>query len=317
MTRPNVYSGAGLDRADQLRGDEDAMDRILHDPATRFVAVWRSQHLVAADGPEGGPAVSWLDGKSALTLAERAGEQVFLGFEASAAAATATATAYVALDFSDHEAPHSELGLDGEGEFRDLREVGPLLSQRDGSILAYARGLMHWHRHHRFCGRCGQATESRKGGHVRVCTRPACGHETFPRTDPAVIMLVHDGEACVLGRRPGWPPGLHSTLAGFVEPGESLEEAVAREVLEEAGLEVPLAGIRYNSSQPWPFPSSIMLGFHARAKRAPLTVYDEELESAGWYSRETLLNLDEDHELRLPRKDSIARRLIEDWLAEG
>ena len=130
-------------------------------------------------------------------------------------------------------------------------------------------------------------------------------------------MLVHDGEACVLGRRPGWPAGLHSTLAGFVEPGESLEEAVAREVLEEAGLEVPLAGIRYSSSQPWPFPSSIMLGFRARARRAPLTVYDEELESAGWYSRETLLTLEEGDQLRLPRRDSIARRLIEDWLAEG
>jgi NAD+ diphosphatase len=244
---------------------------------------------------------------------------VFLGLEAAApaTAAAVAATAYVALDFSDHETPQDELALDGQGEFRDLREVGALLPQRDGSILAYARGLMHWHRHHRFCGRCGAPTESRKGGHLRVCTRPACGHEHFPRTDPAVIMLVHDGESCVLGRRPGWPPGLHSTLAGFVEPGESLEEAVAREVLEEAGLEVPLAGIRYNSSQPWPFPASLMLGFHARADRAPLTVYDEELESADWYSRETILNLGEEDDLRLPRGDSIARRLIEDWLAEG
>jgi NAD+ diphosphatase len=321
MTRLNVYSGAGLDRADHLRGDEGAMGRILRDPATRFVAVWRSHNLVAANGAEG-PRVSWLSGESALALAQQAGEQVFLGLEAAApataaASAAVAATAYVALDFSDHETPHEALPLDGQGEFRDLREVGALLPQRDGSILAYARGLMHWHRHHRFCGRCGAPTESRKGGHLRVCTRPACGHEHFPRTDPAVIMLVHDGDACVLGRRPGWPPGLHSTLAGFVEPGESLEEAVAREVLEEAGLEVPLAGIRYNSSQPWPFPASLMLGFHARAERAPLTVYDEELESAAWYSRETILNLGEEDDLRLPRGDSIARRLIEDWLAEG
>jgi NAD+ diphosphatase len=136
-------------------------------------------------------------------------------------------------------------------------------------------------------------------------------------------MLVHDGEACVLGRRPGWPPGMHSTLAGFVEPGESLEEAVAREVREEVGVEVPLSGVRYSSSQPWPFPASLMLGFHARAERAPLTVYQDELESAGWYSRERLRALDEGDEsggdgaLRLPRRDSIARRLIEDWLAEG
>ncbi len=309
MTRLNVYSGAGLDRADHLRGDDGAVGRILSDPGTRFVAVWRSRNLVAAGPDDDGPRVTWLSGESALALAERAGEAVFLGLGSD--------TAYVALDFSDHEAPGDTLALDGTVAFRDLREVGPLLSQRDGSILAYARGLMHWHRHHRFCGRCGQATESRKAGHVRVCTRPACGHETFPRTDPAVIMLVHDGEACVLGRRPGWPPGLHSTLAGFVEPGESLEEAVAREVQEEAGLEVPLEGIRYNSSQPWPFPASLMLGFHARAERAPLRVYEEELESVAWYSREALLGLEEGDALRLPRRDSIARRLIEDWLAEG
>ena len=322
MTRLNVYSGAGLDRADHLRGDEGAMGRILGDPGTRFVAVWRSRNLVAGGTPDNGPAVSWLTGESALALAERAGELVFLGLETSdtAAMADTAGTAYVALDFSEHETPHEALARineAGAGEFRDLREVGALLPQRDGSILAYARGLMHWHRRHRFCGRCGAPTESRKGGHLRVCTRAACGLEHFPRTDPAVIMLVHDDESCVLGRRPGWPPGLHSTLAGFVEPGESLEEAVAREVLEEAGLEVPLAGIRYNSSQPWPFPASLMLGFHARTERAPLTVYEEELESVAWYSREALLNLDEGDELRLPRGDSIARRLIEDWLAEG
>ncbi len=309
VTRPNVYSGAGLDRADHLRGDATAIGRILRDPATRFVAVWRSHNLVATGDLENGPAVTWLTGESALAVAERAGEQAFLGLEA--------ATAYVALDFSDHETPQADLALDSLGEFRDLREVGALLPQRDGSILAYARGLMHWHRRHRFCGACGAPTESRRSGHVRVCTSPSCGLEHFPRTDPAVIMLVHDGEACVLGRRPGWPPGMHSTLAGFVEPGESLEEAVAREVREEAGLEVPLAGIRYNSSQPWPFPASIMLGFHARAERAPLTVYPEELESVAWFSRERLLNLGEGDELRLPRRDSIARRLIEDWLAEG
>ncbi len=316
MSRPNVYSGAGLDRADHLRGDADAMRRMLHDPATRFVAVWRSHSLVAAGGPEGAPEVAWLSGELAFALAESAGERVFLGLEATPAAAAA-ATAYVALDFSEHETPQADLALDDHGEFRDLREVGALLPQRDGSILAYARGLMHWHRRHRFCGRCGAPTESRRSGHLRVCTSPSCGLEHFPRTDPAVIMLVHDGEACVLGRRPGWPPGMHSTLAGFVEPGESLEEAVAREVREEVGLAVPLAGIRYNSSQPWPFPASIMLGFHARAERAPLTVYAEELEAAAWFSRERLLNLGEGDELRLPRKDSIARRLIEDWLAEG
>ncbi len=320
IMRLNVYSGAGLDRADHLRDDESALRRYLRDPATRFVPVWRSRSFFGArTGNAAGAleAAVWLSGEAAMALAARAGERVFLGFETDLTATVATTVAYVAVDVSEQETPHLQQALDGQGEFRDLREVGPLLPQREGSIAAYARGLMHWHRRHRFCGRCGAPTQSRKGGHVRVCSSAACGIEHFPRTDPAVIMLVHDGESCLLGRRPGWAPGMHSTLAGFVEPGESLEEAVAREVLEEAGIEVPLAAITYNSSQPWPFPASIMLGFHARAERAPITIDRRELESAGWFSRETLGNLKEGDALRLPSRDSIARRLIEDWLAEG
>jgi NAD+ diphosphatase len=140
----------------------------------------------------------------------------------------------------------------------------------------------------------------------------------FPRTDPAVIMLVHDGAGrCLLGRQPFWPPGMHSTLAGFVEPGESLEEAVAREIWEEVGLKLPVEEVTYHSSQPWPFPSSIMLGFHARAEHGPLDLGADELESAQWYTREELRNSPEDETFKLPRRDSIARRLIEDWLEEG
>ncbi len=309
MERINVYSGAGLDRADHLRLDEAAMDRLMRDPATRFVAVWRSYNLVLplANESDPPPGAVWLRGRDAIDLAGRAGERVFLGIDG--------AEAYVALDFSSLEHPQQEPVLRAGGEFRDLREVGALLPQRDGSILAYARGLMHWHARHRFCGRCGAPTETARGGHLRVCTGGACAIEHFPRTDPAVIMLVHDGTRCVLGRRHDWPPGLHSTLAGFVEPGESLEESVAREVREEVGLDVPLGGIAYHSSQPWPFPASLMLGFHARAGYAPLNVYTRELESARWVSRDALLSLSEDDDLRLPRPDSIARRLIEDWLA--
>src|SRR5262249_49094954 len=155
------------------------------------------------------------------------------------------------------------LALADEVEFTDLRRVGPLLERFEGSLLAYARGITYWHQRHRFCGVCGAPTRSRDAGHVRVCLNETCKTQHFPRTDPAVIMLVHDGDRCLLGRQSVWPTGMHSTLAGFVEPGESLEEAVAREVREETAIEV--TDVAYHSSQPWPFPSSVMLGFHARA----------------------------------------------------
>jgi NAD+ diphosphatase len=306
MGRPNFYSGAGLDRADHLRGDESWIRARLGDPATRFVVVWRSRNLVAAGDA---PRAIWLDADRVGDLVERADTLAFLGLNETAA--------YFALDVSALEAPEQEAAVQDLGIFQDLRAVGPLLERSQGAVLAYARGLMHWHRRHRFCGVCGQPTEIQRSGHQRVCSDPACGSQHFPRTDPAVIMLVHDGARCVLGRQKIWPPGMHSTLAGFVEPGETLEEAVAREVAEEVGLRFDPDRVVYQSSQPWPFPSSLMLGFHARIEPAELRVNPAEIETAAWYSREDLLNSPEDERFRLPRADSIARRLIEDWLAEG
>jgi NAD+ diphosphatase len=305
MGRMNFYSGVGLDRADHLRGDETWLKARFEDPSTRFVAVWRSRNLMAAEATT---RALWLQGEAATALMARAENVTFLGLNEE--------RAYVALDLSRLEAPEQEAGLAGRGAFHDLRAVGPLMARHEGALLAYARGLMHWHRRHRFCGVCGSPTESRRGGHLRLCLDPDCGTPHFPRTDPAVIMLVHDGAHCLLGRQKIWPPGMHSTLAGFVEPGESLEEAVAREVEEEVGLKLDLAGIAYHSSQPWPFPSSIMLGFHALTAKAEPRVNPEEIESATWFSRDELLNSPEDETFKLPRVDSIARRLIEDWLAE-
>ena len=307
MTEVNFYSGAGLDRADHLRTDEAWLARQRDDPRTRFVAVWRSQSLVA---PGDEVRALWLQGEQARPFVKMAQAVIFLGLNG--------ARAYMALDLSSLDAPESHPELAGRGTFRDLREVGPLLGRSEGAILAYARGYTHWHRRHGFCGVCGSATESRRGGHVRVCANTDCGAQHFPRTDPAVIMLVHDGgERCVLGRQKIWLPGMHSTLAGFVEPGESLEESVAREIKEEVGLDLELAQIAYHSSQPWPFPSSLMLGFHARCQYGPLKIDPRELESAHWATRDELRRSPEDETFRLPRKDSIARRLIENWLAEG
>ena len=304
----NFYCGVGLERADHLRADTDWIAGQLRDPRSRFLPLWRSKHLFSAEaaGDVSGTASSiWLDSGSAASLLDQAGTWVFLGLREE--------VAHIALDLSHLDDPEHEPVLAARGRFRDLREVGPLLEQSEGATLAYARGLLHWHRRHLFCGVCGHATHSRNGGHLRRCGNPDCQASHFPRVDPAVIMLVHDGaDRCLLGRQANWPSGMHSTLAGFVEPGESLEEAVAREVMEEVGLD--LLEVAYHSSQPWPFPSSLMLGFTARARAAAPKVNLEELEAAAWYSRQALLESPENELFRLPRRDSIARRLIEDWL---
>jgi NAD+ diphosphatase len=317
--RANFYAESGLDRAAHLRGDTDWRERLIEGAAALIVPVWRSKNLIAgidrdplAGGvspmtvrPSGNPEAAFLSVSEAAALLAAGGETVLLG--------TRGDTAYVAVDLSHHEDPAAVVPLDGRGAFTDLRAVGPLLDRNDGAVLAYARGMMTWHRRHLFCGACGSPTESRNAGHTRRCTNPDCAIEHFPRTDPAVIMLVIDGERCLLGRQAAWPPGMYSTLAGFVEPGETLEAAVAREVHEETGVRISEA--RYHSSQPWPFPSSIMLGFHAVAASTEIALNDAELEEARWFERDWIRAHEGKDGFRLPRLDSIARRLIEDWLA--
>jgi NAD+ diphosphatase len=304
MERVNFYAGGALDRAGARRKDKAWIASLLDGRHCRFVVTWRGQNLVlsrAGAGAGGEPRAAYL-ARSELRALDA--EPVLLGLDGE--------TAYFALDLSREETPLTALSPASPCEFTDLRRVGPLMPRAEGSLLAYARGIAYWHERHRFCGVCGNKTASDEAGHVRRCIDPACGASHFPRTDPAVIMLVHDGERCLLGRKPEWPKGMHSTLAGFVEPGESLEEAVAREVFEETGIAVD--EVTYHSSQPWPFPASLMLGFHARAKSRAITLDPEEIEHAAWYERGFLLNRADDDELRLPRRDSIARRLVEDWL---
>lgn len=308
MPSRNFYTGSGLDRAEHLRDDAEWLLAQLAKPTTRVLPVWRTKNLIEVRAEtQSDPQPVWLQSLDAAHLIDLADQLIFLGLRQG--------EVHVALDFSTIEEPAEHPALAPLGEFVDLREIGPLLPRDEGSILAYARGLVHWHKTHPFCGRCGHPTESIQSGHVRRCTNADCGTSHFPRSDPAVIMLVHDGDRCLLGRQPFWPPGMHSVLAGFVEPGESLEEAVIREVAEEAGLKVDQ--VKYHSSQPWPFPSSIMLGFSARAITAEIKLDERELESARWYSKEEMRNSPEDESFRLPRRDSIARRLVDDWLDEG
>jgi NAD+ diphosphatase len=296
-----VFAAGGLDRLSHRRPDQGWLERLLASPESRLTLVWRTQSLMRrGEMPQAAqlelPAVPLI--AAAANGAPR--PLVFLGARDD--------RCYFALDVSDLDDPLAALPAADDLEFQDLRQAGAIVEPEDGALLAYARAMMTWHERHRFCGACGSPTEIQQGGHVRRCSRAECAAEIFPRTDPAVIMLVCDGDWCLLGRQARWPPRVYSALAGFVEPGESLEDAVRREVLEEAG--VTIDACEYHSSQPWPFPSSIMLGFWATARRGEVRVDASELEEATWFHRDQVLA----QEVRLPPKLSIARRLIDDWL---
>ena len=300
----NVFSGVPLDRVAHLRSDPAWLGERLDDPASRFVAVW-NQQLIISNGAA--PEAYFHTRESLGVLFEAGLTPALLGVESGE-----TSAAHFALDLSLVE---EELVLERSqgGVLMDLRELVQIIPSAQASLLSYARGLSYWQRTHRYCGRCGKPTKSTRGGHEMTCSDEACGAAHFPRTDSAVIVLVHDGDECLLCRQSRWPPGMHSTLAGFLEPGESLEECVAREILEESNIRV--ADVRYHSSQPWPFPGTIMVGFMAQALNRDIEVDQDELEYAHWYKRDYLRDLSADDPFNMPGDYSISRRLIEDWLA--
>ena len=305
MPKGLSYTDTGLDRAALLRRKDAWTAKRLRDPDTRILPVWRNRNLIR---PGDTPKAASLKGKTAQKFLRIASDVALLGVNGK--------VVYFAADASDCE-PEELKSVSRRAEFIDLRQVGPVMEPREAAILAYARAMMYWHRNHRYCGVCGSPTENQQGGHVRVCTGADCERPHFPRTDPAVIMLVtrsgKGGEACLLARQAAWPEGMYSTLAGFVEPGERLEEAVVREVLEESGVSV--ADVEYRNSQPWPFPASLMVGFRARATSWRIKFDKEELEDARWFTRDEIGNF-EKLGFRLPRSDSIARWLVDTWLAE-
>ena len=328
MRAPNYYAHPGFERAGLRRREAEWIRARVLDSVSVFVPVWRNQNLVIeVEGGEPRAAVLGIEAVGAVfgELSDSAvderlaqGQFVFLGL--------IDERAHFALDLSAVEAPleglrspalaaagvaaapDGQIGL----RFADLRQLAGRLARHEGALLALSRAMVFWHSRHRFCGLCGSPTRSEEAGHMRRCTDPACNTMHFPRTDPAVIMLVTDGERVLLGRNKNFVPGMYSTLAGFVEPGESLEDAVAREVREETAIEV--GAVHYHSSQPWPFPANIMLGFYAEAASTEITVDYGELADARWFERDWLRSHPDDNEFRLPRRDSIARRLIEDWL---
>jgi NAD+ diphosphatase len=296
MQQRNIFAGPYLDRAAHLRQDPEWFAAALADESSRVIPVWNSRNLIAeGDAPR---AVYW---ELSRVPPERRtdADLILLG--------RFGATSYFTYEIESVDPPAAAAGT----RFEDLRLVAALLPIDEAGLLGYARAIVSWRRRHRFCGTCGAKTLPAKSGHVLVCSDPACRHEQFPRIDPAIIVLVSDGERALLGRQASWPVGRYSTIAGFVEPGESLEDAVAREVLEETGIEVDR--IEYHSSQPWPFPSSLMLGFTAHALTTEVRLNDEELEDARWFSRADLAS----NGALLPPRQSISFRLIEHWFDAG
>jgi len=290
----NTFAGGGLDRMGPRRTDAAWLADRRADPASRVVIATRDGVLVDPDGTPATVAVSEVPDDA---------ETVLLGVGHDGAAV-----------FAADPGPERGVALRPEASLVGLRDVAAMSALADANLLAHATGLLNWHRRHRFCANCGVATDTAEAGYVREC--PNCGAQHHPRTDPVVITLVTDGDRVLLGRNANWPERRFSCLAGFVEPGESLEQAVEREVGEEAGVTV--ADVRYVSSQPWPFPASLMLGFEATYTGGDPHPHDRELQAVEWFTREDLRRAAAgDGNVTIPPPLAIARRLMDGWLRAG
>lgn len=304
-----TFGGSGLDRRASLRRDEAGLAAALR--AGQVLPVWRGKPLMAGDHPAWVPA-----GHPVL---ERAGPPVFLGIDEGVARFAADVSDWVPeageaveAGFFDPSVQHHPAVADGG--FTELRGVMTLLSPREAELTATAKAVLQWHRSHGFCAACGAKSVMVMGGWQRTC--PACNVQHFPRTDPVVIMLVTKGNSVLLGRSPGWPEGMFSLLAGFIEPGETIEAAVRREVFEESGIHCGAVG--YLASQPWPFPASLMIGTRTEALTDDMTVDPEELEQALWVTREELVQAFAGNHptIRPNRKGAIANFILGNWLAD-
>ncbi len=305
---PLMYSSMPLDRCSNQRNNKRWLDREFSSASARFYLLQDDQHLFdLSDNFR--PLLLRRSQLAKLSI----NSCIFLGKDLG--------RPFFALDAnklnSDCLASISALG-----EWQPLRQVTSNLAARDSAILALAKALVYWHKTHLYCGKCASLNQLVEAGHARRCTNIQCHNMTFPRTDPAVIMLVericNDGvPRCLLGRQASWPAGVFSTLAGFVDPGESLEQAVRREVAEESGIQV--TNVTYIDSQPWPFPASIMLGFTAQASSEEIDISKDSLQDAQWFSREQLRQFSARDSAsarkgyRMSSADSISHHLIDAW----
>lgn len=312
-----TFGGSGLDRAAYLRGDDAALRAALAPGGANVLPLWRGKPLMTEI--DGDLRLVWVPSDHPV-LAEASPDRLFLGlqdtemrFAADMSVWEPEALDQSALDSFADESLQSHPDM-ANAQFRELRLTMAEISARDAEFAATAKAMLSWHRSHRYCAQCGQESRFEQAGWQRKC--PACNAAHFPRTDPVVIMLIVSGNDLLIGRSPGWPDGMYSLLAGFVEPGETLEAAVRREVFEESSVTV--GQVTYLASQPWPYPSSLMLGCIGEATSRDIKLDIVELEDAFWISREDLaLSLAGHHPTLLPaRKGAIARFLMENWLAD-
>ncbi len=302
----HIFAGNPLDRGEVERRDENWIAEKITDPASRFLPMRGPGVLVNEyTTGDGGPALGWLSWTD-LAPHVTAAEPLFLG--------TLKEVGYFAIDLTREDTAAAVVEAIDGCRFEEARAAAEnLLSGAEAGIMAQGRAQVNWHNRHGFCSVCGHPTEVKRGGQKREC--PSCRAEHFPRVDPVIIMVVSDGDRCLLGQSRGRLQAMnrYSALAGFMDQGEAIEEAVAREVLEEAGIRVK--NVRYHSSQPWPFPSSLMIGCHAEADTTSIDMDPEEMTDVQWFHRsEVLLALEERSEkLRLPGPIAIAHHLIKAW----
>ncbi len=301
MTNPHIFAGNPLDRGETVRRDEGWISDRANDPTSKFLPMRDLNVLISEDS---GPGLGWL-GLDEIRQIGADADAIFLGL--------LDGTAYFAVDVSERGDALSKLGCSAKLKFEDARAAAVLLTGSEAGILAQARAQINWHSRNGFCSICGNRTIKRRGGQIRKCT--ACETENYPRTDPVVITLVFHDDRCLLGQSRGRLSRMkmYSALAGFVDQGESIEEAVAREVMEEAGIAI--RNVRYHSSQPWPFPSSLMIGCHAEAVTTDIAMDAEEMSDVRWFDREeVLLALEgKSEELSVPGPIAIAHHLIKSW----
>ena len=305
-----TFGGSGLNRAAELRGQAD---KLAAQKNARTLLMWRGKPMIAGDVLVRVP----LDHP---IMADATKDHVFLGLEGDVPTFAADLASWMPADLDEatlggfHDPSEQEHPALKGGIFAELRAIMTRLSARDAELAATAKAVMRWHLSHRYCARCGEESSFAMAGWQRDCG--ACGGHHFPRTDPVVIMLITHGNSVLVGRSPGWPEKMYSLLAGFVEPGETIEAAVRREVFEEAGVRV--GQVTYLSSQPWPFPASLMFGCAGEAEDTALTIDPAEIEDAMWVTRENIaLAFTGNHPKLLPaRKGSIAHFLLDAWLSD-